>query len=142
MLRSCREGGVTITFPDSAKVRGGIVETGAKMSGSLYSDRLFGVVDNETEPCVDEEVAPLGLERIWEGVKYVWSCFIINFRGIEKAMWHGNLRSTRPKGVYDWVIGVNYPPWDLVAITWPSWDLPVGKGSMKLIQIGSRDGAL
>ena len=53
MLRSCREGGVTIAFPDSAEVRGGIVEAMSKMSGSLNSDRLFGVVDNETVPCVD-----------------------------------------------------------------------------------------
>ena len=53
MLRSCREGGVTIAFSDSAEVRGGIGETVSKMFGSLNSDRLFGVVENETVPCVD-----------------------------------------------------------------------------------------
>ena len=53
MLRSCREGGVTIAFPDSAEVRGGIVETVSEMSGSLNSDRLFSVVKNETVPGVD-----------------------------------------------------------------------------------------
>ena len=52
---------MTIAFTDNAEVRGGIAETGAKMSGSLNSDRLFGVVDNETEPCVDKEVAPFCL---------------------------------------------------------------------------------
>ena len=44
VLGSSREGGVTIPFPNSAKVRGGIVETVSKMFSSLHADRLFGVV--------------------------------------------------------------------------------------------------
>ena len=112
------------------------------MCGSLNSDRLFGVVKNETETCVDEKVAPLGLKVVWEGVKNFRSCFIINFSGIEKNMWHRNLRSTRTEGVYDWVIRVNYPPGDLVAIIWSSWDWPVGEGRMKFIKIWGRDGTL
>ena len=109
VLRSCREGGVAIPFPDSAEVSAS-VETLSEMSGSLNSDWLFGVIDNETVPCAYDEVAPFCLKDIWEGKENVRSCVIRDFSGIEKAMWNGNLRSTRPKGVDDWVIGVNYPP--------------------------------
>ena len=142
MLRSGRKGGVAIATPDGGEVRGGIAEAGAKMCASLNSDRLFGVVNNETETCVDEKGAPLGLKIVWEGVKNFRSCFIVNFCGIEKNMWHRNLRSTRTEGVYDWVIGVNDPPGDLVAIIWSSWDWPVREGSMKLIKLWGRNGAL
>ena len=86
------------------------------MFGSLDSDRLFGMVENETEPSIDEEVAPFGLESVWEDVKNFWSCFIINFCGVEQAMWHWNISSAVPKGIYYWVIGVNDPPWNLVTI--------------------------
>ena len=106
MLRSGRKGGVAIATPDGGEVRGGIAEAGANMCASLNSDRLFGVVNNETETYVDEKGAPLGLKIVWEGVKHFRSCFIVNFCGIEKNVWHRNLRSTRTEGVYDWVIGV------------------------------------
>ena len=68
MLRSGRKGDVAITAPNGGEVRGGIVEASAKMCGCLNPDRLFGVVKNETETCVDEKVAPLGLKVVWEGV--------------------------------------------------------------------------
>ena len=45
-----------------------------------------------------------------------------------KHMWRRNLRSSSAKAVYDWVIGVNDPPRDLVAIFWSSWDWPVWEG--------------
>ena len=70
------------------EVRGGIVEAVAKMFGSLDSDRFFGMVENEAKPSIDEEVAPFGLESIWEVVKNFWSCFVINFCGVKQAMWH------------------------------------------------------
>ena len=57
-------------------------------------------------------------------------------------MWYRNIRSTRAEGVYDWVIGVNNPPGDLVAIIWSSWDWPVREGSMKLIKLWGRNGTL
>ena len=79
---------MTITGPESVEVRGGIVEAVSKMFGSLDSDRLFGMVENETKPSIDEEVAPFGLESVWEDVKNFWSCFIINFCGVEQAKWH------------------------------------------------------
>ena len=110
ILRSGRKGSVAITSPDGGKVRGCVVEASAKMCTRFNSDRLFGVVNNETITCVDEKVAPLGLKVIWEGYKDFRPCFIINFCGIEKNMWHRDLRSTRTEGVNDWVIGVNYPP--------------------------------
>ena len=69
MLRSGGKGGVAIATPDGGEVSGGIAEAGAKMCASLNSDRLFGVVNNETETCVDEKGAPLGLKIVWEGVK-------------------------------------------------------------------------
>ena len=112
------------------------------MCASFNSNRLFGVVDNETKTCVDEKVAPLGLEVVWEGVKDFRSVVIINLCGIEEDMWHRNVRSTRTKGVYDWVIGVNYPPGDLVAIIRSSWDWPVRERRMKFIKIWGRDGTL
>ena len=79
MLRSGRKGGGAVAAPDGSEVRGGIVEASAKMCASLNSDRLFGVVNNETKTCVDEKGTPLGLKIIWEGVKDFRSCFIVNF---------------------------------------------------------------
>ena len=140
--RSGRKGSVTIASPDGGKVRGGVVETRAKMCTRFKSDRLFGVVNNEAITSVDENVAPLGLEVIWEGYKDFRPCFIINFCGIEKNMWHRDISSTSTKGVNDWVIGVNYPPGDLVGIIWSSWDWPVREGCMKFIKIWGRDGTL
>ena len=49
MLRSGRKGGGAVAAPDGSEVRGGIVEASAKMCASLNSDRLFGVVNNETK---------------------------------------------------------------------------------------------
>lgn len=88
MLGGGWERGVTIAGPESGEVRGGIVEAVAKMFGSLESDRFFGMVENEAKPSIDEEVAPFGLESIWEVVKNFWSCFVINFCGVKQAMWH------------------------------------------------------
>ena len=113
---------MTITSPESVEVRRGIVETVSKMFGSFDSDRLFGMVENETEPSIDEEVAPFGLESVWEDVKNVWSCFIINFCGVKQDSWHGYISSAGPKGVYDRVVGVNDPPWNLVTIFGSSRD--------------------
>ena len=57
-------------------------------------------------------------------------------------MWHRDLRSSSAKGVYDWVIRVNDPPRDLVAIFWSSWDWPVWEGSVKIIKLWGRNGTL
>ena len=55
--------GVAITCPESIEVWGGAVEAISKVFGSLDSNRLFGMVEDETKSSIDEEVAPFGLER-------------------------------------------------------------------------------
>ena len=91
--------GVAITCAESIEVWGGAVEAISKVFGSLDSNRLFGMVEDETKSSIDEEVAPFGLESVREESKNVGSVFMINFCGVEEAMWHGNISSAGAKGV-------------------------------------------
>ena len=93
MLRSCGEGCVAVTLTESAKVRGIIVEALSKVSGSLDTDRLFGVIDDEAVTHVDQKVAPLVPQRVWKVVENSWLCVICNFSGIEEIRGYRYLRS-------------------------------------------------
>ena len=113
---------MAITCSESVEVWGGIVEAFPKVFGSLESNRLFGMVEDETKSSIDEEVAPFSLEIVWESGKNFGSCFIINFCGVEEAMWHGDIGSAGAKGVDYRVVWVNDPPWDLITIIRASGD--------------------
>ena len=57
---------MAITCSEGVEVWGGMVEAFPKVFGGLDSNRLFGMVEDETKSSIDEEVAPFSLEIVWE----------------------------------------------------------------------------